>query len=274
MSEALLKKFIYNGETLSTEKFDTIYEDRFPSIYEVIRIMNGVPLFLEEHYERFVNSAKILGFKLNISIEEIKDNISKMININEIDNYNIKIVINNLSGKNSSQYYFFISSNYPGEDMYKNGIKTITYRAVRENPNAKVINKNLRDEINRLLKEKDCYEALLVNEQGDITEGSRSNTFFIMDGKVYTSPSEGVLLGITRQRIISLCMKNNIEVIEKPVSVSDLPSCDALFMSGTSPKVLPISKVDDADFSTHNELLLRIMKIYDDEIKAYIESHK
>lgn len=274
MSEALLNQFIYNGKVYDTENFDTIYGDKTPSIYEVIRIMEGIPLFLEEHYERLINSSKILGFELVISMEEIKNNIDRMININKIKNYNIKIVINNLNEKEPSQYYFFISSSYPSEDMYENGIKTITYRAVRENPNAKVINKNLRGEVNRLLKEKDCYEALLVNDRGEITEGSRSNTFFIMGDQVYTSPSEGVLLGITRQRIVSLCMKNNINVIEKPVLASELSTFEALFMSGTSPKVLPICKVDGVDFSTHNKLLLKVMKIYNDEIKNYIESHK
>lgn len=274
MSEALLDKFIHNGGIYSTEEFNNIYQNSSPSIYEVIRIMDGIPLFLEEHYERFFNSSKILGLKLSISIDEIKSNIDKMITINDIENYNIKIVFNNLKEETINQYYFFSSSNYPDEDMYREGIKTITYKAIRQNPNAKVLNNNLRDEVTRLLKETGSYEALLVNKQGEITEGSRSNTFFIKGSCVYTPPSEGVLLGITRQRIISLCLKNNIQIVEKTVLESELSTFDALFMSGTSPKVLPINSVNGISFSTHNELLVKIKNIYNDEIKNYIDSHK
>lgn len=274
MSEALLDLFIYNGKIYKTKEFDYLYHDKSPSLYEVIRIVDGVPLFLEEHYERLINSARIINYSLEISIEAIRENIIKMVRFNKIKDHNIKIVINNLDGNELNQYYFFIKSEYPSMDMYNEGVSTITYSAVRDNPNAKIINKKLRENVNKLLKEKECYEALLINENGEITEGSRSNTFFIKDSTVYTSPSEGVLLGVTRQRIISLCRKNNISVIEEPINMDSLSSFEAVFMSGTSPKVLPIKRVDDLKFDVRNDLLLKVMKIYDEEINSYINKHK
>jgi branched-chain amino acid aminotransferase len=274
MSEAVLNYFIYNGKEHKISEFENFYVGGKPSIYEVIRNIDEVPVFLEEHYDRLINSAKILGHKLDLSLDNVKDNIIKMIKLNDISNFNIKIVVNALDSDNPNEYYFFIKSEYPSEDLYKTGVETLLYRAERSNPNAKVINQNLREDINNLLKEKDCYEALLVNHNGEITEGSRSNIFFIKNNKVYTAPAKDVLLGITRQRILTLCNKNNIDTLEAPILMEDLHTFDAAFISGTSPKVLPISKIDTINLSTTNKILVEIMKIYDDEIRNYMYNYK
>jgi branched-chain amino acid aminotransferase len=274
MSEAVLDNFIHNGTVYRVSDFDNIYTNAFPSVYEVIRIMNGTALFLEEHYERLINSASLLGFSIDITFEEIKQNILQIIKINKVSDYNLKIVINNLDSPGKKSFYFFIASNYPTEEMYQKGIYTILFNAVRDNPNAKVIYQDLRDEINYALKEKKAYEALLVNSKGEITEGSRSNTFFIKSNIVYTAPAKDVLLGITRQRIINILKANNITVKEDVISVGSLNEFDAAFMSGTSPKVLPISSIDNLKLSVQNSLLIRIMELYNTEIMNYLKLHR
>lgn len=274
MGEAVFQYFIYNGKLEKISDFEKIYVDRYPSVYEVIRIIDGVPLFLEEHYKRFVHSAEIVGCKLNLSFEEIKESIAKMIKNNNVTNYNIKLVVNNLESSKQDSYYFFISSSYPEESMYKNGVETFLYRAERKNPNAKVIDKNLRNTINQLLKDKKCFEAILVNQKEEITEGSRSNIFFVKGDEVVTSLAKDVLQGITRQRVMSQCERNGIKVIEETIPVRQLSSFDAAFICGTSPKILPISLIDDIKFSTTNKVLLKIMDIYNLEIENYINQHK
>lgn len=274
MGEAVLNYFIHNESECSTLDFDITYRDNSPSIYEVIRIIDSVPLFLEEHYLRLKNTAGILGNEINMSFDNIKSNIEKMIAINNVSNYNIKIILNNFRENTSDSYFFFIKSNYPDEELYNNGIRTFLYNSVRENPNAKIIHKNFRKEIDILLADRNCYEALLVNTSGEITEGSRSNLFFIREGKVYTSPPGDVLMGITRQRIIKLCTENNINVIERPIYPNSLNLYEAAFISGTSPKVLPISSIDDLHYSTSNDTLLKVMDIYNNEINDYVKSHK
>lgn len=273
MGEAVLNSFIHNGNVYDAPDFDNIYKDNPPSIYEVIRIIDGIPLFLEEHYQRLKNSAGILGIEISTNFEDIKKNIEKMIKLNNISNNNIKIVVNNFS-QNIDYYFFFIKSSYPNEDLYKLGIRTLLYDSMRENPNAKIINKSLRKDVDALLSKKNCYEALLVNSLGEVTEGSRSNLFFIKDGKVYTSPPGDVLMGITRQRIIKLCNDNNIDVVEAPIYSKSLNSYEAAFISGTSPKVLPISCIDDIHYSTSNHTLLKVMDIYNNEINSYLKSHR
>lgn len=273
MGEAVFNSFIHNGNVYDAQEFDNIYKDNPPSVYEVIRIIDGIPLFLEEHYERLKNSAELIGYKIDMKFEDIKGNIDKMVKLNNVLSNNIKIIVNNFS-INSDYYFYFIKSRYPDESLYKKGIRTFLYSSTRENPNAKIINSNLRRDVDALLHRKDCYEALLVNSYGEITEGSRSNLFFIRDGRVYTSPPGDVLMGITRQRIIKLCTEHNIEVVETAVHTRDLSKFEAAFISGTSPKVLPVSVIDDMSFSTSNGTLLKIMEIYNREIDEYIKHHK
>lgn len=273
MGEAVLKFFLHNESEYETPEFENIYKDNSPSIYEVIRIIDRVPLFLEEHYTRLKNSAALLGNEINMSFESIKSNIKKMIQLNNVSNYNIKIVVNNFS-QNINYYFYFIKSSYPDEELYRLGIKTFLYDSMRENPNAKIINKSLRGEIDKLLLKKNCYEALLVNKSGEVTEGSRSNLFFIKEGKVFTPPKGDVLMGITRQRIIKLCTENRIDVIEVPLFLNSLNSYEAAFISGTSPKVLPISSIDDISYSASDKTLLKIMDIYNKEIELYMKLHR
>lgn len=273
MGDAVLKQFIHNGRLYNTSEFDSIYKDRYPSVYEVIRVIDGIPLFLEEHYQRFINSFAILGYQLKLSYDDMKNLLYYLIKANGVVNNNVKAVINNLDYSNDS-YFFFIKSKYPDENMYKNGVKTFLYKAERKNPNAKVIDNDLRGTINRLIAEGNFYEAILVNKMGKVTEGSRSNLFFIKDDYVVTAPSKDVLKGITRQRIISLCEKENIRVLEEPIPADSLKYFQAAFICGTSPKVLPISKIDEFSFSLNNSVLTKIMNIYDREIQNYIALHR
>lgn len=274
MSDVYLNYFIYNDAIYKTEKFGELYNESSPSLYEVLRVNCSIPIFLEEHYNRLINSGKIIGYNLELSFDFLKTQIYSLIEKNSVTDHNVKIVINNLEKESPNIYIFFIKTNYPNKSLYDEGIKTITYNAERDNPNAKIINSDLRHTINNLLKEKNCYEAILVNNEGFITEGSRSNLFFIKDSTLYTTKGKDVLLGITRKRIIELAIKNNIAVKEESVHIDSLKDFSSLFISGTSPKVLPICTVDNINFNTKDSLLIKIMDIYNMEIANYINSNK
>lgn len=244
-------------------------------VYEVIRVIDGVPLFLEEHMDRLVKSSDMISMDIRPLSGSIASNIKKLIEINNKPAKNLKI----LAYKGDKSYIdysiFFIQSNYPQPELYDKGIKAILFNALRENPNAKVQNSGLRERVNKALSESSAYEALLVNESGEITEGSKSNVFFVKNNSLYTSPKQEVLLGVTRTRVIELARSLGIEIIEASIHKSFLEKCDGLFITGTSPKVLPISNVDEFNYeSSKNETILAIMKAYDSLIEDYIKRHK
>ncbi len=123
--------------------------------------------------------------------------------------------------------------------------------------NRKLLIINFRSSIYHKLILEGGYEALLVNEENQITEGSRSNIFFLKGNTLSTAPDETILNGITRKYILDICRTNKIKVRFMCVPVDSLQDYDAVFMTGTSPMVLQFYCIGDIYFnvtgSPHSE---------------------
>lgn len=239
-------------------------------IYEVLRVMDGKPIFLENHLKRMENSFNLINEEFTLSYERIRDEIELLIRNEKKINGNIKITY----GVNEKILnVFFVEHSYPSEEMYENGVETILYFGERENPNAKIINDNFREKVNKEISDKGVYEAILVDKNGYITEGSRSNIFMVRNNVILTSPVKAVLPGVTRGEIIEIAQKLQIQVKEVEYNYSDIDKLDGIFISGTSPKILPIRKVNSINLSPNNDLIRKLMKEYNDEIIRYIRNH-
>ncbi|QXM06494.1 aminotransferase class IV [Crassaminicella indica] len=274
-SEAFLDYYIYNGKVYDSKNMEGFEAIGSPVIYEVIRIIEGVPLFLEEHLERMRKSALLLGLHIQKEDKTVTDEINKLIVMNKCKNINVKLLCSRVNETKQDFLVYFIKSYYPEREVYERGIHTILYYSERENPNAKVLNISFRENINKKIKENNAFEALLVNEEGIITEGSRSNMFFVKGGEVFTAPAKDVLLGVTRNRIMKVCKALNIPVIEKAISVKDIICLDGAFMSGTSVNVLPISSIGKIQLdSVYNRVIDKIAKGYIQQMKSYIQAKK
>jgi branched-chain amino acid aminotransferase len=278
MSECYRDYFIKNDHILKCENFRDSDVLEGTSLYEVIRIIDGIPLFLEKHLERLKYSSNIVKLRLWMEINEIKNKISEVIKVNNIFDGNVKIVFNfnkNDESEKNTFLAYFIPHHYPSEKQYSEGVKTILFFAERNNPNAKVVNDNLRRRTDEKMKETGSYEALLVDKSGNITEGSRSNIFMVKGDVVISAPLGDVLPGITRQSIIDICSQEGLNFREERVSYKDLKAIDALFITGTSPKVLPIKSVDDKFFSSSTNIIVQnILRAYNNNIDIYIKQNK
>lgn len=273
-NEIIENYFISNGSKYPSNQIIDFCISQ-PTIYEVIRVIEGVPLFLEDHLVRLQASATSLNIDIQGILSSITSDISELIKINNNPEKNIKLVVYNLENKTPDYIISFIHSNYPTKEQYLVGVPTILFHAERHNPNAKIINNELRETINIKLKEENAYEVLLVNSRGEITEGSRSNLFFIEEGKVYTASAENVLIGITRKYILKACNNLKLEVIEQPIPFSMLEYAEGAFITGTSPKVLPIASIDGMLItSANNSIVSDILNEYDIILKQYITIHK
>jgi len=268
MNDCVNKFFLYNGEVKYCEEFQSFYPKSGKVLYEVIRIVNRTPLFLEEHLERLENSIALTKENIVIYSNDIRNGIEKLIEVNEVENGNVKIIITE-----ELTAIYSVKHSYPSDEMYEKGVKVILYFGERENPNAKVVNNNFREIVNEKIHQSKAYEAILINNEGYITEGSKSNIFMIKDQYIYTSPVDKVLPGITREKIIKACKRIGLEVLEQSISYKDIYSLDGMFISGTSPKVLPIREVEEIKvFSQENNILKGIMKEFDELINEDINN--
>lgn len=239
-------------------------------IYEVLRVIDGKPIFLENHFRRMENSFKLIGEEFSLSYEKISNTIYELIKNEDKLEGNIKITYEVYS---KELKIFFIEHSYPSKEMYENGVKTILYFGERENPNAKIVNDNFREKVNVEIGKNNAYEAILIDSKGYITEGSKSNIFMVRGNKLLTSPVNAVLPGITRGEVISLAEKLKIEVEEINYKYLDINKLDGMFISGTSPKILPINEVNDINLNADNRIIRMLMEAYDDEINEYIKCH-
>jgi branched-chain amino acid aminotransferase len=239
------------------------------SIYEVIRIIQGKTLFFEEHYQRLIRSAQLLSIDLWISEKEIKNQMFELAKANEVINGNIGLIFHIHNNEKSFQC-LFIEDRYPSSEMYEKGVPTQLYYAERETPGIKKINLNLREKTVNEIIDNEIYEVLLVGKDNFITEGSRSNIFLIKENTVYTPPIESVLPGITRDKIIDVCHNLNYTLIEKKISVNELGDFEAAFYTGTSPKAIPISSLEETTYDPLHPVLQSIIKEYDNLIEKYL----
>lgn len=262
-----MRKIMLNNSLIEAEDFNPDQNSSSKYIYEVFRIIDGKVLFAPEHYERLVKSLESFGYEVSFTLEEMCDQIHRLAEANSQPNNNVKLIADNFAEDGSYDLCLFIlDAHYPSEENYRDGVDTELYKAVRPDPHVKVRNQPLRDATNALIRDHKLFEVILVNESDNITEGSRSNIFFIKDGQVFTSPSEGVLLGVTRLGIMNVCQEKGIDVIETVIGAGQVASFDAAFISGTSPKVLPIRRIGDISLDVNEGTLRKIMELFDEKI--------
>ena len=226
-------------------------------VYEVIRVETSVPLFYEKHFARLKKSVELAGFVAKINNVRLFIQIERLISENNFATGNIKIgLLFNKNGELESIKLYFIPHTYPTTEDYKKGVDVISYNAERANPNVKYRNRELRNKTNKLITENNIFEVLLYSNNGILTEGSRSNMFFIKNNTVYSAPQNSILKGITWDFVLEICKEKNIKFIEKEISVNEVFEYDSVFLTGTSPKIMTVNIISDTFcFSTYNNCI-------------------
>jgi branched-chain amino acid aminotransferase len=261
---------IHNSQLIDKNSVDTFDYSESLTIYEVIRLIDGIPLFFEDHLKRLHYSANLSGYEINLNDYEIYHSIKQLSIENQVLNGNIKLLFQFQNNQLTSFYCFFIKHNYPNELQYLNGVNVKLISVERQNPNAKIIDISYKQKLNSFIEDSLIYEALLVNKNGWITEGSKSNVFFLKNNLLFTAPKSLILPGITRKIVLKLANLAKVDIIEECVNQKDIRFYDAVFISGTSPKILPIASIDNYNFNVNHPLLKKIMDDYNFEIENYI----
>ena len=270
---------IADGALAPRSALDAIMDKDRKEVYEVLRIKSGIPVFPVEHYQRFVHSFELVGRKPLVTEEEFCAQIELLVEKCGVDDQNVRIeqFVDEEDGKEHI-YMYLIETHYPTEEHYRDGV-TVGYLAgERNNPQAKISDSQLRDRADKALNDSRFFEVMLVNHNGEITEGSRTNFFFIKDNTVIASPGDTILLGITRMMVLRILKKHGIPYIEQTVRADSLDQFDAAFLTATSPNVLPVAHVKgfdapgmagkDVDFDAQNPLLRDLMQWYKEEAMA------
>ena len=240
----------------------------FPA-YEVLRIKEGILLFLEDHMQRLKNTFSIVSREGIADLEPIPDQLKHLIRQNQIRSGAVKLLFFQFEGKSQSVFYQ-MQPYGPREEEYQTGVKAISLYLERLNPNAKIWNEAFRKTTNAEIHKAKAFEAVLINRDGFVTEGSRSNIFFVKGGILFTPPLENVLPGITRKNVMEVCKRLNIKVEVRPISFHEISQFDAAFLTGTTRIQVPIRIIDNIPFNPGNQLVEQIIDGFRELVVEYI----
>ena len=264
------KYSIHNGKLIKSDKakisVDNIEFTYGFGVYENLKVRNGKVYFLVEHVERLFHSASQIGLAHDFTRENIEEWILQLVKKNKIDASNIKMLL--IGGKKPDLYITVLTPKFLDKKFYKQGVKVITKEYERYLPQVKSLNMLPSYLIFSEAKKQDAFDALLIDKNNNIVEGTRSNFFVIKDKTLYTTPVESVLDGVTRRTVIDCAKKNSYSVIEQYIALEEVFNYDGAFLTNTSGKIVPIRQVDDKSFDEVCVDLKNLIKLYSDYLDS------
>lgn len=262
------EKNVQNNRIVTKEKLIELLEKDNLNIYEVIRVIDKKAIFLKEHFDRLNKSIQLSNLDFKLEYKDFDSMIKILIENNDFENCNIRVsVYLDENTKEVVTLMYFIKSSYPTKEMFENGVRTVTLKKHRNNPNVKLYDENLRDNVSKLMNKTNSFEVILINEDNTISEGSRSNIFFVQNETIITAKDSSVLLGVTREKVIKTALKNNIKLEKRSIDICELEKFDGAFITGTSNDVLPIKYIDNIEYnSSKNKIIKRLLELYIEEM--------
>lgn len=275
MIDALTGRWIFvNGQQVQAQSDQArplFIPSRDRMYYEVIRVVQGVPLFFEDHLRRLKRSVDNAFFVP----ETLEDESRRLIRENGIDEANLRIVLT--LGK---RVVHLAPSYYPDEAIQSEGVLTGLLNWERPDPNMKIIDPEYKKAVAKRFSESGprgaYFEVLLADRDGCLTEGSRTNLFFIRGRTVISAPDNRILLGITRQYVKEAIEAAGLTLQTGLLTLEEVRhKAEAAFLSGSPIDVLPIRAIESVDLpSAKHPVFQALRDHYMGIVQAYIDARK
>jgi len=224
-------------------------------VFEGIRAYNGLVFKLDEHIERLYHSAKSIELDIPMSQKDMKKTILETIRRNGLRDAYVRVVVTRGVGdlgldprKCPTPSVIIIADRIT---LWKEkSLKAVTASTRRNaltalNPMIKSLNY-----LNNILAKLEANranvsEAIMLNQQGLVCEGTGDNIFIVKDKIIATPPpSASILVGVTRNAVIELAAKEGLRVEQRDITVHELYNADEAFFTGTAAEVTPLVEVD------------------------------
>lgn len=300
-------------------------------VFDTLRTYNKKIFKLDMHINRLYKSARIIGFNIPISKDEMKEAIKQTVAANEAVADNIAgntVSENDLHESGESRIRVTVSRGEgditlvaeckpniviivtelkkPDSAIYEKGVSVITVKLERPLPEAKTTNCMMQVVAKEKANLVNAYEALLVNNENEVTEGATTNVFIVKykDAKKENNnkensykykvitPNKDMLEGVTRYIVVELAKKlqeetkeygtnaneksehnnkENIELELRPIKKEELYSADEVFITSTTPELVPVVIVDDKVIG--NKKPGKIWKLLSEEFAKYRDKY-
>lgn len=251
----------------------------------------GAAIFrLQEHTDRLFNSAHILGMSIPLDKEIVNEAQRAVVRENGLESGYIRPMCfygsegMGLRADNLKVHTMVAAWSwgaYLGEEQLQKGIRVKVSSFTRHHVNITMCrakaNGNYINSMLALKEALDCGydEALLLDSEGYVMEGSGENIFIVRGGVIYTPDLTSALDGITRQTVMILCGELGIPVLEKRITRDEVYLADEAFFTGTAAEVTPIREVDKRIIGNggRGPVTERLQGLYFDQVHGRREEH-
>ncbi len=254
-------------------------------LFETFRVYDCIPFLFEEHMNRLQTGLKLIGIDFTINIDWMNYQLNRLLKANNIINAYIRLTITAGSapiGLPTKKYdhpniIWQIKELVPFEEVQSQSKKAVILKTKRNLPETEVRLKSLNF-LNHIVAkqeilEEEQTEGIFLTQNNDVAEGIVSNLFYVKEGIVYTpSLDAGILNGITRQHIITLCQTNHIPIIEGLFSLEHLLEANEIFITNSIQEVVPIYQLNNMKLvDSSNNITNAIIRLYKASIKEAIK---
>ena len=244
-------------------------------IFETLRAYNGKVFKIGEHLERLFHSAKLVKLQIPLTKRQLKAAIISTIKKNKLKEAYIRLTISR--GKGNLGYATSLNPNiiiiakpfikYP-KYIHEKGVSVITYNAERVLPEIKSTSCLPLVLAKSAATRKNCFDAILADRNGFITEGTVSNVFFVKGNIIYT-PKENILKGITRGIVLKIA-KRIAEIREAKIKKEQIYSFDECFLTNTLMEIVPVNKINGKIIKNAPGIITKkIMEAFKKEVENY-----
>ena len=237
----------------------SVYDHGFlygDGVFEGIRVYDGYIFKLDEHLKRLYDSAKSISLRIPISKTQFKEAVLETVRKNGFRDSYLRVVVSRGYGdlglnpqKCPKPSIIIIADHLP--PLYEGINATAVVAATRRNcPDALDPMIKSMNYLNNILAKVEAnhagvHEAIMLNQNGTICEGTSDNIFIVKNGELITPPlTDGALDGITRRTVIELAREMKIPVAEHSMTVHELLSADEAFLTGTAAEIGPLVEVN------------------------------
>ena len=261
-----MSKIYMNGELVPKEEAKvSVFDHGFlygDGVFEGIRAYDGYVFKLDEHLDRLYRSARAINLDIPLNPAEMKEEILETLRANELDEAYIRPIITRGqgslgidTGSCSDPAVIIITKEWEslyGPELYEEGLKMMT-TTIRNQPMQglppTVKHLNYLTNVLAFMQAETwgADEALMLDTNGNVSEGSADNVFVYRKGEVYTPPVINNLPGITRGVVIGILEELGHEVKEENLGLAEVMTADEVFLTGTAAEVAPVVELDGRD---------------------------
>lgn len=268
----------YEKENAVIPVFDhgLLYGD---GVFEGIRIYNGQVFRLYEHLQRLFDSCKAIALDPQMSIDQLQKAVLDTVEKNhKIEGY-IRLIVTRGDGPlgidptpcKKARVIIIVGdiSLYP-QEYYTKGIKICisTYRRIPADCfDVRIKSLNYLNNVLAKIeaRQNGCLESVMLNTNGHVAECTGDNIFIVKNGTLLTPAStEGALKGITRNEILKIALKENLQTTETVLTCFDLYTADECFLTGTAAEIIPVINIDGRTIGngTPGSITIKLIELF------------